>query len=60
MTRIPFSALLKRREEVSRRITTINLMRAAVTVKQKAEFNLKGLTDPKRENVLELIGRSMG
>jgi hypothetical protein len=44
----------KMRGEVSRRMTTIHFMR--VTVKQIAEFNLKGLTDPEPETVLKLEG----
>ena len=46
----------KRRGEVSRRMSTIHFMRAAVTVKQIAEFNLEGLTDPEPETVLKLEG----
>lgn len=46
----------RRRGEVSRRMTTIHLMRAAVTVKQIAEFNLEALTDPEPETVLKLEG----
>ena len=46
----------RRRGEVSRRMTTIHFMRAAVTVKQIAEFNLEGLTDPEPETVLKLEG----
>jgi hypothetical protein len=46
----------RRRAEVSRRMTTIHFMRIGVMVRQIAEFNLEGLTDPDPEVTLKLEG----
>ena len=54
-TRIPPNEM-RRRVELSRRMSTIHFMRIAVMVRQIPEFNLEELTDPEADTLLKLEG----